>query len=262
MEGGGAKVSVLKDQELPVNSEYAAFEFGSYKSGCLANDGCLYYFPDEDLKVLKLDPNKGECLSFAGEPVENASRIRAVRGSDDCIYGIPAVIPDKFDVLKFNPVNNCISTMSGKISEALSGRKRYRYIVGGVMAEDGNIYAATEFGQVLKINVVKNECSFIGRKIYSGDTFGWGSPIIGENKCIYFPPSNHNQVLVFNPSTQEAMLVGDSYGNMSMKWLGATLASDGFIYCIPFNADNFLQIDTRHINEQVLDFVQNIKEAI
>merc|ERR1712232_22366 len=89
---------------------------------------------------------------------------------------------------------------------------------------------------------------------------GWISPVLGADKCIYFPPYAHEQVLKFNPSTQSVSLIGESYDIMlCRKWVGAMLASDGFIYCIPFDADYILQIDCRSINEQVLEIIENLK---
>ena len=41
--------------------------------------------------------------------------------------------------------------------------------------------------------------------------------------------------------------------------MSATLASDGFIYCVPFCADDILQIDSRPINERVLEMVDSIQ---
>ena len=44
--------------------------------------------------------------------------------------------------------------------------------------------------------------------------------------------------------------------------MSATLASDGFIYCVPFCADDILQIDSRRINERVLEMVDSIQTIV
>ena len=75
---------------------------------------------------------------------------------------------------------------------------------------------------------------------------------------IYFPPYDHDRVLKFNPITQKISLIGNSHGNEPWKWVSGVLASDGIIYCVPFNAKHILQIDSRHINEQVIEFVEGI----
>ena len=82
--------------------------------------------------------------------------------------------------------------------------------------------------------------------------------MLGADKCIYFPPSDHEQVLKYNPATQNTGLIGELYGDNPSKWNGAVLASDGFIYCIPSNEEEILQIDSRHINEQVLVMIENL----
>ena len=60
---------------------------------------------------------------------------------------------------------------------------------------------------------------------------------------------------MFNPNTQIISLIGESYGFKECKWRGAVLARDGFIYCIPHDADDILQLDSRHMNEQVIEFI-------
>ena len=87
---------------------------------------------------------------------------------------------------------------------------------------------------------------------------GCGSPVIGADKCIYFPPLCHDRVLKYNSSTENVSLIGDYYGKESYKWEGAVLASDGYIYCIPLGARNILQIDSRYINEKMLDIIEHI----
>ena len=48
------------------------------------------------------------------------------------------------------------------------------------------------------------------------------------------------------------------YGSNNQKWFGSGLASDGFIYCIPWIGMNILQIDSRHVNEKMLELVEII----
>ena len=65
-------------------------------------------------------------------------------------------------------------------------------------------------------------------------------------------------MLKFNPNTQSISLIGESYGEKEWKWRGAVLASDGFIYCVPFAANDILQIDSRHINEKVVAMIESL----
>ena len=71
------------------------------------------------------------------------------------------------------------------------------------MAGDGDIYAANSSGQVLKIDTTINNFSWIGDPLYSGILQGWGDPIVGADKCIYWPPIYANRVLKFDPETQQ-----------------------------------------------------------
>jgi len=83
--------------------------------------------------------------------------------------------------------------------------------------------------------------------------------LVGESLCLlYFPSFDHDQVLKCNPSTKIISLIGKSYGKKNWKWQGAVLASDGYIYCIPCSAYDILQIDSRHVNEQVIEMIEEM----
>ena len=245
-EGGDAKVQIL-DKTLSINNGF------SWLAGALAKDGCIYYMPFTANRILKLDPANGDSLSLVAKTLEEKNNVYggAVLGNDGCIYGIPSF--DGYQVIKFNPVD-CSIIKVGDYT------KRYETFEGGVLGADGNIYAANRFGQVLKIDTSASNFTIIGSKLYSGSGYrGWGQPVLGADDCIYFPPYAHNRALQFNPRTQNVSQVGDSFESDQWKWEGAVLGSDGFIYCIPYNSKQILQIDARHVNEQILEFIQNSK---
>ena len=169
----------------------------------------------------------------------------AVLGLEGCIYGI-----SNFRIIKYNPVDNNVSNVTIR-----SGDDDF---AGGVLTSNGNIYSANKHGQILKVDVKQNSCSMIGGRAYNGYGSGWGRPVLGDDKCLYFPPSQHGRVLNFNPTTQRRSFIGRYLQFKECKWFGAALASNGFIYCIPYKADDILQIDSRHTNERVLEWVHNV----
>ena len=108
----------------------------------------------------------------------------------------------------------------------------------------------------------ENDWKIIGSEIYNGEyARSWGNAVLGADKCIYFSPLCHDRVLRYNPTTQSISLIGESYGGKECKWEGAVLASDGFIYCVPNSANEILQIDSRHVNEKVIDIIDNIDKG-
>jgi hypothetical protein len=113
------------------------------------------------------------------------------------------------------------------------------------LAGDGNIYAVNKYGQVLKVDTTINKYTWIGDPLYSEMGEGWGDPIVGDDKCIYWPPSSANRVLKFDPETQQLpSLVGDDLSEGRVfKWNGGALAPDGKIYCIPYHSTQILTID-------------------
>jgi len=158
-------------------------------------------------------------------------------GNDDCLYGIPY---HATRIVKFDPANSHTTYIVGQ--EAAEWFK----CGNGVLAGDGDIYAGNWHGQVLQIiDTTSNNYTWIGDRIYSGSNNWWGDPIVGVDKCIYWPPSFANRVLKFDPETQQLpSLVGGDLGRAGWyKWHGA-LATDEAIYCIPNNATQILAIDS------------------
>ena len=245
LEGGGAVIQILKDKPLPqghINSE------AMWIAGVLTDDGCIYYMPFHASHILRLDPNNSDSLSLVGENLGYADYGVAVLSNDGFIYGIPS---GGLNLIKYNPRTNSTDI----IEEALRDNHFY---LGGVTAADGNIYSLNEYGQVLKICTCNNQCSLIGDRINYKDGLGWGLPVLGDDKCIYFPPYVHNRSLHFNPISQDISLIGELYEGDDNVWADGILASDGYIYCAPFNSNNILLIDTRHFNKQVIEFVQKM----
>ena len=114
-------------------------------------------------------------------------------GNDDRGYGIPYAA---IRIVKYNPADpDTTSTVGEEAEQEVFG------CGNGVLGSDGYIYAANKFGQVFQIDTTSNNytCTWIGDRIYSrrsGTTAeGWGHPIVGVDKCIYWPPRDANRVL-------------------------------------------------------------------
>ena len=225
-------VETLDNVELPETGR------GLWKSGALASDNNIYYMPNTARRIVRLNPDI-DSLSSVGDDLGRGREYKyfgTVVGNDDCVYGIPYYATR---IVKFDLTNPDTTSTVGE-----EGR-RFLNCGNGVLAGAGNmIYAANESGQVLQIDITSNKYTWIGDKIYSCAGFGWGDPIVGADKCIYWPPCNANRVLKFDPETQQLpSLVGDDLGEGRYKWQGGALATDGAIYCIPFKATQILAID-------------------
>ena len=249
-KGGDCKIEILKDRKLPWNG------INLWRVGALAKDGCIYYLPYSGKHILKLDTVNNDTVSLVKIDLGHKRYEGAVLGTDGCIYGMPCIgatgiFNAGIHIMKFNPVDKSICNVGGKLDPEI------RFEGGLVAAEDGNIYGASVAGQIIQIDPISNKFSIIGNKMYGGDN-GWGPPVIGEDKCIYFAPNNHDRILKYNPSTQTISFVGDSFKDKRRKWYGAVSASDGFIYCVPCNDSKILQIDARHINEKILEVLENL----
>jgi outer membrane protein assembly factor BamB len=223
-------VETLDDVELPETG------FGLWASGALASDNSIYYMPYNAHRIMRLNPDN-DTLSSVGDDLGDGwmKYMGTVVGNDDCLYGIPYWTRR---IVKFDPTNpDTTSFVGGKSEEAF-------YCGNGVLAGDGDIYAANGSGQVLQIDTTNGNYTWIGDRIYSRAA-GWGDPIVGFDKCIYWPPYNANRVLKFDPETQQLpSLVGCDLGTPRYeKWQGGALATDGAIYCTPSSSSRVLVID-------------------
>jgi hypothetical protein len=225
-------VETLDDVEVP--------ETGGelWQSGALATDNNIYYMPSSARRIMRLNPDNDSLSSVGDDLGEGLYKYSGtVVGNDDYVYGIPS---HATRVIKFDPTNPDTTSTVGEEAD------EWFRCGNGVLAIDGNIYAANWNGQVLKVDTTSNNHTWIGDSIYyEGWEAGWGDPIVGVDKCIYWPPIFANRVLKFDPETQQLpWLVGDDLlGQGCEKWNGGALAPDGNIYCIPCNAIQILVID-------------------
>jgi streptogramin lyase len=239
-------VETLDDVELP--------EIGRslWASGALAADNNIYYMPDCAHRIMKLNPDNDTLSSVGYDLGEKWEKYRGtVVGKDDYVYGIPA---EATCIVKFDPSNPDTTSTVGEEAEEDFG------CGNGVLGCDGDIYSVNEYGQVLQIDPARNNYIWIGDRIFSDDDFsGWGDPIIGVDKCVYWPPSDTNRVLKFDPETQEQLpsLVGDDLGEEG-GWNGGALATDEAIYCIPAGAKQILAIDP--FKELVMTLQNNMQK--
>jgi hypothetical protein len=225
-------VETLDNVEMPETS-------GDYlwASGALASDNFIYYMPYNAHRIMRLNPDNDSLSSVGDDLGQGEGKYwGTVVGKDDRVYGIPYIATC---IIKFDPTSPDITYTVGK--EDVKGFK----CANGVLGGDGYIYAANWHGQVLKVDTVNNNYTWIGDPIDSGNGVGWGDPIIGVDMCIYWPPYKAKCVLKFDPETQQLpSLVGDDLvGEGRFKWQGGALATDGAIYCIPSSSSRVLAID-------------------
>ena len=224
-------VETLDDARLPETGVYL------WSSGALASDHNIYYMPYCARRIMRLNPDN-DTLSSVGDDLGQGvyKYSGTVVGKDDCVYGIPHWTTR---IVKFDPTTPDTTSTVGDEAESL-------FLCGnGVLCGDGYIYAVNGVGEILQIDTTSKNYTWIGGRIYSRGT-GWGDPIVGVDKCIYWPPydAHANRVLKFDPGTQQLpSLVGDDLGEVRSKWQGGDLAPDGVIYCIPYAANQVLAID-------------------
>jgi hypothetical protein len=219
-------VETLDNVELPETGDYL------WETGALATDNNIYYMPSCARRIMRLNPDNDSLSSVGDDLGEKWEKYKGtVVGKDDYLYGIPFAATH---IVKFDPSNPGTTSTVGEVAE------EYFECGNGVVGGDGYIYAANRYGQVLKVDTANSDYTWLGDPLSSG---GWGDPIVGVDKCIYWPPLYANRVLKFDPETQQSpSLVGDDLSEKG-GWNGGALATDGAIYCIPYSATQILAID-------------------
>jgi hypothetical protein len=225
-------VETLDNIRLPETGDWL------WASGALASDNNIYYMPSNARRIMKLNPDNDSLSSVGDDLGEEYKYVGTVVGNDGCVlYGIPYRATR---IVKFDPTNPHTTSTVGEEAEEVVD------CGNGVLAGDGYIYAANDAGQVLKVDTANNNYTWIGDRIYSRG-MGWGNPIVGADKCIYWPPYAANRVLKFDPEAQQLpSLVGGDLGEGGIsewKWKGGALATDGVIYCFPSYSSRVLAID-------------------
>jgi hypothetical protein len=182
-------VETLDNVRLPETGELL------WESGALARDNSIYYMPANARRImLRLNPDNDTLSSVGDDLGEGWCKYKGtVVGNDDCLFGIP---DEATRIVKFDPANPDTTSTVGEEAE-----EQFRCDDKGVLAGDGDIYAVNKYGQVLKVDTANNNYTWIGDPFYYSVAYGrgWGHPIIGVDKCIYWPPFNANRVLKFDP---------------------------------------------------------------
>jgi hypothetical protein len=240
-------VETLDNVELPETGD------GLWESGALASDDYIYYMPYSARRIMRLNPDN-DSLSSVGDDlgVRGFKYTGTVVGNDNCVYGIPYYATR---IVKFDPANPDTTSTVGEEVEV------WFRCGNGVLGGDGYIYAANRFGQLLQIDTTNGNYTWIKDNSRYGCEAGWGDPIIGADKCIYWPPCRANRVLKFDPETQQLpSLVGDDLGEGYNKdlWVGGALATNGVIYCVPHRATQVLTIDP--LEEMKMTLKSNYKK--
>jgi hypothetical protein len=177
---------------------------------------------------MKLNPDNDSLSNVGDDPGQGGYKYSGtVVGNDDCLYSI---VPDEATrIAKFDPANPD-TTCTAVGDEA----GEWFVCNNGVLGGDGDVYAANRYGQVLQIDTTSSDYTWIGDRILDSGR-GRGKGFVGADECIYWLPGGTNQVLKFDPETQQLpSLVGDDLGEG--EWWNGALATDGVIYCIPSSA--------------------------
>jgi hypothetical protein len=187
----GGTVEALDDIELPKTGDFL------WASGARAADNNIYYMPYSARRIMKLNPNN-DSLSSVGDDLgrEDFKYVGTVIGNDDCLCGIS---DEATRIVKFDPANPDTTSTVGEEAEEMCR------CGNGVLAGYGNIYSLNIYGQVLQIDTKNSDYTWIGDRICLPWIQVRGDPIVGVDKCIYWPPSDGvaNRVLKFDPETQQ-----------------------------------------------------------
>lgn len=204
-------------------------------------DGNIYTIPGTASTVYKLDVYNETLSPFSNSNSTSAFDYRSgCLAPNGSIYAMPS---SATTILKINPSTQSTSNF-GSLSS--SGQKWQSAVLGADGFIYGIPYAATT---ILKINPNNDTISTFGS--VSG---GWIGGCLAPNGKIYCPPFNSfltTSVLKIDPVVGTTTTLGPidlsffTYysGSIYHGWRGATLASNGKIYCSPLGGKGILEIN-------------------
>lgn len=172
-------------------------------------------------------------ISILGE-VPGANKFHGgVLAPDGTIFFIPSSLGL---VYYYHPDEGILRNFSGvgAVNQAWSG---------GVLGPNGKIYSlpwALSNNRILEIDPVSKAIRFI--TVNGG---GYAGQILAANGKIYGLPDSANNILEFDPATDQVQYIAPADGSLNggRKFFGAALAPNGSIYGIPLNADQVLRFD-------------------
>lgn len=177
--------------------------------------------------IKKFDTNRNFLLKWGGNGSEN--------GQFDDLSGISCFIPYKEPE---EIINDVILTGSHKYHAATLGSNRMIY---GIPDESSDILLLNP--DTLELTNIK------GANNISPYYLPWYACCLANNNCIYSPPcfKNSNEILKINIKDN----IITKFGNLQYtgtkehfyKWISATLANNGYIYCLPFDETRILKIN-------------------
>ena len=180
-------VEILDNVELP-ETYRGSGGLWQESSGAFLETG-IYYMPFDARRIMRLNPDNDSLSSVGDDLGEGGSKYcgTVVGRNDDCVYGIPNYTTTR--IARFDQTNpDKTSTLGEEAEEGF-------YCENGVLGGDGDIYAANNSDQVLKIDVRMN-CDYTTWIVDEFDNeecgFGWCDPVVGVDNCIYWPPLIHS----------------------------------------------------------------------
>lgn len=243
MADAGTELTLLEGEFLMGKEKYLGGELG--------DDGIVYGVPGHQKRILRIDPET-ESVTYVGGPFEGKYKwLRSVKDPlTGAIYCLPChadsvlkIIPVKGEpepaTQLLRPADDDTSEMAQEVREELA--KEWKYHGGVYSPETRKIYCIPQTAtRVLVLNTVDDTMSLLGPVL--GGTHKWygglRSPL---DKCIYGMPTRARGVLRIDPIRELVEIHGD-YSTDEWKWHGGTLAEDGSIYAVPFNADSVLRV--------------------
>lgn len=251
------RTSILLADTLANAVLFTFVRLNLYPGGETAPDGRIYCIPGHSPRVLVIDPQTDECIQIGPNYPGKFKWLRGIQASNGIVYGLQC---HASEVLRIDATESGDDLDKVKIStlkvpydsffDDPDERERERHMIwkyhgGSISSVDGCIYCIPQSAtRVLRIDPVKDECSFVGPKL--DGKYKWYGGLPAKDGCVYGIPHNSGSVLRICPSSEESANVqvtlhGD-VGAEAHQWHGAGMSSDGTIVCIPNNISKVLLI--------------------
>mmetsp|Transcript_4528 Transcript_4528/g.10698 ORF Transcript_4528/g.10698 Transcript_4528/m.10698 type:complete len:447 (+) Transcript_4528:127-1467(+) len=227
-------------------------------SGVEGADGCLY-FPFSWHKIMRFDPRTAEVTFPFRSPI---GLLGGLLKNDGCIFVVPHS-PGPFE--EAESAEDSILMLDVRDSSSGSflpvyPETTFKSYEGGTFGRDGILYFLNRFSQVVGLNTSSGTMFFqAAPRRFSNASWGaFGSPCLGSDGCIYWPPIEEDRILKYDPYYGKVDFVGISTPQ-GRTWKGGATVPGGKTYFFPYHGDGAQILAIDPFGDLKADFHQRIE---
>ena len=220
--------------------------FQKWKTSAITSSGVIYCPPSTGVtSILKIDTSTDTVTEFGAIADTYNSCALSSNGFIYCF-----TVPTGKPFLKINTSTDATSTFGTQGTETINSSRSFE--LGGF------IYG---FGvtDIYKINILTDAVTTISNASV-GIPVGWGDTMLGLDGNFYFVPSLNDDLVVYNPITNAAIVLQSI--ETAPEWFAVGMSSTGVMYGIPNKTNEVLEIQLKQTTRKYFPIVIETEDTV